>query len=117
MLPAALHAAPLMFLIGLNTDTTVARQITLASPNREAFACTLAATIVAIPAVSILLLRVLAPPAHDTLGMLTIALLPGGPMANVIAVLAGANTDLNACLTATEQCVSVVLVSLGLLVV
>jgi len=64
-----------------------------------------------------MLLRVLAPPAHDTLGMLTIALLPGGPMANVIAVLAGANTDLNACLTATEQCVSVVLVSLGLLVV
>ena len=110
--------AILMFLIGLHADMSVARDVVRTMPNRAAFYSTLVVVIVLVPAVTVIgLLSAPQLPPTTVLGILIVGLLPGGPMANVIALASSANSELNACLTAVEQCWSVGMVAFGLFVV
>ena len=54
-------------------------------------------------------------PPEGVLGILTISLIPGGPLANIVAVLIGANSELNVVLTSTEMLLCTVMLPIGLL--
>ena len=111
----------LMFAIGFNTDTTDVRnavQPQHGSPDFAAFVVAIVSNVLVVPALAIVALHVVPDvPPIGILGIMIISLCPGGPAANVAALISGANTSLNAICTATEQLLSLLMVPFGLIVV
>lgn len=68
----------------------------------------IAAQVLALPATSYLLIRLLDPPAEVALGMLIIACAPGGAVSNAITHLAGANAFLSIALTGLSTALATV---------
>jgi predicted Na+-dependent transporter len=110
----------LLLFVGLNTEST---NFAMLHPRRGwtlmlvAYASTLLSTLVIVPLFAFITVRYADISEGSALGIITAALCPGGAMANVFAVMGGANSELNAVLTATEQVASGALVPFGLLVV
>ena len=104
--------------IGFHTEAGEIGSVLTDPANRAAFAATLASTMFLVPFVAFTVVT-LTPglSAEAVLGIVTVSLLPGGPLANIAAIVTGANKALNVLLTSTEMVLSSLLVPLGLLFV
>ena len=84
--------------------------------HRRALVGTLLSTLLLLPACALAILKVVPDvPPEGVLGILTISLIPGGPLANIVAVLIGAKSELNVVLTSTEMLLCTVMLPIGLL--
>jgi predicted Na+-dependent transporter len=118
---AAACAGILMFSIGFNTEfASVLRAVRprKGSADFTAFAFILAVNLFVVPILAVIALRLVpGVPPIGVLGIMIMSASPGGPIANVVAVITGANVSLNAVCTAIEHSFSIVLMPYALLVV
>lgn len=113
-------AAPLlMFTIGLNTSPGNFQPLFAGcgSPDFTAFLASIASTLFLIPLLAVAVCLTVQPPEAGILGIVIMSLLPGGPYANICAIVSRANKELNASLTTIEQLMSGLLLPFGLLVI
>ena len=111
----------LLFSVGFNTESIVVCNTIRPTHDRadfHAFVFAVASNLAVVPALAIMALHAIPDvPPIGVLGIMIMALCPGGPAANFVALLSGANVSLNAVCTATEQTLTLLLVPVGLLMV
>lgn len=115
---ADLPIALLMLAIGFHSEAASIAGILRDPKNRVAYITTLLSTALLIPAAAFMTVAITPRlPPEGVLGILIVALVPGGPLSNIAAVIAGANVELNILLTSTEMVISAALLPIGLLVI
>lgn len=116
--PADLPIAVIVLAIGFHTEAARIGAVLKDRQTRAAFCATLLTTLLIVPLIAISAVWIVPHvPPEGVIGILTVALLPGGPLANILAVAVGANSELNVTLTVAEMILSTALLPLGLLVV
>ena len=110
--------ALMMAAIGFHADTSKIGLALYDRQNSQAFFATLLSTTLVVPSAAIAVVTCLPDlPAEAVLGIFIVSLIPGGPLANIAAIVTGANKELNILLTSCEMLLSAVLVPVGLMVV
>ena len=114
--PADLPIAAIVLAIGFHTEAARIGAVLKDRQTRAAFCATLLTTLLIVPLIAISAVWIVPHvPPEGVIGILTVALLPGGPLANILAVAVGANSELNVTLTVAEMILSTALLPLGLL--
>lgn len=103
--------AVIMFGIALDLDLGQLRR-TLAAP--RVLGAGVAAQLLLLPALSVALIALLAPPPAVAVGMLVVACVPGGTVSNVLAHLSDGNTSLSIAMTAASTLLALIFFPLNL---
>ena len=111
--------ALIMLAIGFHTETSKLTSVLSSRHDCAAFYSTLLSTVLLVPCAAFAI-ALWSPglSAESVHGIVIVSiLLPGGPLANIAAVITGANKELNVLLTSVEMVLSGLLVPVGLLIV